>query len=243
MNKWVAIIIGVILVAGVGAFGFLYFQEAGDLKDAEAEIVTHLGTISGLETDLSASETEAADLSDKLSASESEVASLEGNVSTLEGEVSTLEGEVSDLTDQNSELDADLASANTKISGLQSSLSAAQSVNTSLTAELKTIKDPRHFESVTELSDWLQQDDTDTVYASLASGGLGNFMQMAFILQVRAARDGYILPAYILPGDGVTFVLNYAIIGDMMYFVDVTNDEVEAMVYLAGQPSHPEPLP
>ena len=225
MNKWITIVIWIVLVAGVGVFGFLYFQESGNLKDAEAEIVTHLDTISGLETDLSASEAEATDLSSKLNASELKV--------------TTLEGEVSDLTAEKTKLDSDLSAANSQISGLQSSLSAAQSASSALTAELKKIKDPRHFSSVTELTDWLQQDDTNTRYASLRAS------ERAFIRQVRALRDGFILPAveYFSSSNSMFYFYNMAIIEGTIYWISTSSDTLYNEGSFQPLPSHPEPLP
>ena len=63
MNKWINISIIVVLVAGLAASLFLYFQESSNLKAAEDEIDTLEGDVS----------------------------TLEGTVSTLEGTVSTLE--------------------------------------------------------------------------------------------------------------------------------------------------------
>ena len=40
MNKWISISITSILVIGLAASLFLYFQESGNLKDAEAEVST-----------------------------------------------------------------------------------------------------------------------------------------------------------------------------------------------------------
>ena len=190
MSKWIAIPLIVLLVAGAGALGFLYFQESVNLKDAEAEI-----------------------------------SSLEGNVSSLQSSLSTKTAEISSL-------EADLEVAN-------ASLQAAQTINTVLADELRSIKDPRHFASLQELVDWLDQDDTDIIYA------YKSLEELAFILQVAALRDGFLLPACFEDWDGdylVDNIGNLAYIGDEIFMVWPEDDTVFTWADVAPIPSHPLPL-
>lgn len=190
MNKWIAIPLIVLLAAGAGALGFLYFQESGKLKDADVEI-----------------------------------SSLEGNVSSLQSSLSAKDTDISSL-------ESDLGVAN-------ASIQAQQAINTVLTDELKNIKDPRHFTSLSELVDWLDQDDTDILYASKS------LEELAFILQVAALRDGYLLPACFEDWDGdylVNNVGNLAYIGDEIFMVWPDDDTVFTWAYVAPIPSHPLPL-
>jgi septal ring factor EnvC (AmiA/AmiB activator) len=228
MKTTIAIPIIAVLVIALVAVGFLDFQNMSNLNAAEDKIAEHEATIASLQSDLSTSRAEATDLRSKLTASEAEVSSLKGKVAGLETDKAGLE--------------SSLASTKSQLAQKTTDLTAAQTVNTTLTAELKKIKDPRHFSSVTELTDWLQKDDTNTKYASLKTGS-ANYVQMSFILQVRAARDGYILPVYFIFGSTSTWVSNYAIIGDTMYLVEAGDDSVTAYYRLWAVPSHPEPLP
>jgi outer membrane murein-binding lipoprotein Lpp len=197
-----------------------------------------------LQTDLAAKEAEADSLTSQLSDSEAEVTILQGNVSTLNAQVTKL---TTDLDSTKSQLDSTkslLATTQSQLSSTQSNLSSVQAANTTLTAELRKIKDARHFGSLPELTDWLQKDDTDTKYASLFDGTNRNYLLMAFILQERAVRDGYLLPAYYLPTSNSSWISNYAIIGDMMYLVEPGDDSVTAFWRLgSAQPGKPEPLP
>jgi len=190
MSKWIAIPLIVLLVAGCGALGFLYFQAKDNLSDAEAEI-----------------------------------SSLEGNVSSLQSSLSAKDIEISSL-----ESNLEVANA---------SLQAAQTINTVLTDELRSIQDPRHFASLPELVDWLDQDDTDIIYAHKS------LEELAFILQVAALRDGFLLPACFEDWEGdylVDNVGNLAYIGDEIFMVWPEDDTVFAWAYVAPIPSHPLPL-
>lgn len=190
MSKWIAIPLIVLLVAGAGALGFLYFQESDKLKDAESEI-----------------------------------SSLEGNVSSLQSSLSAKDIEISSL-----ESNLEVANA---------SLQAAQAINIVLADELRSIKDPRHFTSLPELVDWLDQDDTDIIYA------YKSLEELAFILQVAALRDGFLLPACFEDWEGdylVDNVGNLAYIGDEIFMVWPEDDTVFLWAYVAPIPSHPLPL-
>ncbi len=223
MKKWMPIIAICVLVVAVVFTVVLYLQKSSDLKAANSEIATQKTTISGLNTDLTASKAETADFKTKLTASEAEVATQKSNVA--------------DLTTKNTKLTSDLTAANSALSGAQSSLSAAQSANSALTSDLKKVKDPRHFASVAELTDWLQKDDTNTKYASVDN------IQRAFILQVRALRDGFLLPVSLYTDSSGHWVGNRAVIGTVIYMVTSTTDSVTAYDVCVAQPSHPEPLP
>jgi hypothetical protein len=244
LNKWLSIGISGVLLVALVATGFLYFGKSSDLKTANAEIATHKTTIEGLNADLAASK--------------SETANFKGNLATSEATVVTLNGSITDLTGKNTKLTSDLSTSNgllsaaqtelsstkSSLSSAQSALSTAQSTNSTLAATVKKVTDPRHFSSLSELTDWLQKDDTNTKYASLYTGTSRNYLLMSYILEVRAARDGYILPAYVIPGTTSSWISNIAIVGDTMYLVEAGDDSVTAYYRLASaQPVHPEPLP
>ena len=216
MKTAIALPIIAVLVVVVVVVGFLLFQNMSDLSAAEDKITEHEATIASLQSDLAASQAEVTDLKVKLTASQAEVSSLEGEVAGLE---------------------TNLASTRTQLTQKTTDLTAAQTVNTTLTAELKKIKDPRHFSSVTELKDWLQKDDTNTKYASMEA------VQRSFILQIRALRDGFLLPASFYYYNNVLYVINMSTIGNELYSVSSYNDTILLWDHVNAQPSHPEPLP
>ena len=172
---------------------------------------------------------EATRLRDELEDAQSQTATLEGNVSSLEAEVSSLQTRLSDSEVTVSSLEAELESA-------QNALGVQKDANSALAEELKTMKDPRHFESLAELTDWLYQDDTDEIY------GHEKPLLRSFILQVRALRDGYLLPVDVdvLPEE--LLISNSAVIGDSIYWVYSHTDDSDWAAYITPIPSHPLPL-
>ena len=210
--KWLAITFIAILVIGLAGVGYLFLQETNKLKGAESEIVTLEGNVS----------------------------SLEGTVSTLEGSVSTLETDLADSQVTASTLETNLGTANislkaanSKVSKLQADVSTQRTLNSALSEELKTVKDPRHFQSLTELVDWFDEDDTDTQYADESS------VKKAFILQVRALRDGYLLAALILADGGAAVI---AVIEDEYWAINPEDDDTQKLGNIDPIPSHPLPL-
>ncbi len=206
--KWLAITVIVILTVITVGGGYFLWQQTHKLGEAEAEIVSLEGN----------------------------VASLEGNVATLEGNVSTLETDLAELEATVSTLEADLETTNGEIEDLQADLSTQQNINSSLSAELKKVKDPRHFASLTELVDWLHKDDTDTKYKD------EEWINLSFILQVRALRDGYLLPVSFYEEGGRAYAINRAVIEDNIYSVWANTDHTAWHDYILAIPSHPLPL-
>jgi hypothetical protein len=163
--------------------------------------------------------------SSKLNDAESEISSLEGSVSSLQSTLTNKDAEILSLED-------DLDTANT-------SLQAQQEINATLTEELEKVTDPRHFSTLSELVDWLDQDATDVLY------GYEDLYELAFILQVSALRDGFILPACFEDLDSDYFIDNIgniAYIGDEIYMVWPEDDTVFVWAYVPPIPSHPLPL-
>ncbi|MCL0056462.1 hypothetical protein M1O20_06040 [Dehalococcoidia bacterium] len=240
MNKWIAIPVIAVLAVAVVVVGLFLWQQTSKLGEAESEIVALEGNITTLEGNISTLETELAEskatvstLEADLRTANSEIVALEGDVATLEGNISTLETELAESEARVSILEADLVTANAKIEDLQADLSTQRNINLALSEELKTVTYPRHFESLAELVDWLQEDDTDTRYAGEP------LLQQAFILQVRALRDGYLLPVSLYVEDELLWVSNSAVIGDSMYIVSPTDDSVVWYTHIFPIPSRP----
>jgi septal ring factor EnvC (AmiA/AmiB activator) len=177
---------------------------------------------------------------DKLGKAEDEVATLENNVSSLQGdlaasqaEASSLQGKLTASEATVTSLQADLSAANTTIKGLEGDLSGLRTTNSALSADLKKIQSPRHFSSLQELTDWLYKDDTNTKYTTESA------VQKSFILQVRALRDGYLLPVDFYQESGQWYVTNSAVIGDKVYRVRASDDSTWAIANTTPIPSHP----
>jgi septal ring factor EnvC (AmiA/AmiB activator) len=246
MNRWISISIIAVLAVGLVVSLFLYFQESGRLKDARLEIVDLEGTVSILETDLAAVEAEVSALETDLAEAEAEVSTLETDLAAAEAEVSALEQEklilftnLAAAEAEVSALETDLAAAEAEVSALETDLAAAEAEVSALSAELQTVKDPRHFTSLQELEAWLAQDNTDIAYPFASS------FERAYILQVRALRDGYLLPANFEDIDfdfTVDFVGNLAYIGNEIYYV-WAGDDSTFMWASNTPPLPPHPLP
>ena len=207
--KWLAITVIIILAIATIGGGYFYWQQTSKLAEANSEIV----------------------------ALEGNAASLEGKVSSLEGNVSTLETNLADSEATVATLGTDLEAANAEIDGLQADVSTQRTINSALSAELETVKDPRHFESLQELTDWLEQDDTNTKYAD------EDLIKMSYILMIRAVRDGYLLSVSLWASDGDVWVSNDALIGTSIYSVNAWDDQIiEWFEGMQPQPSHPLPL-
>ncbi len=263
--KWLAITVIILLVAGLAAAGYFYLQETNKLKDAQSEIVALEGnvatleenvstletnladseaTVTTLETDLEVANAEIGDLQADLSTQQTINSSLEGNISTLEGTISTLEGNVSTLETDLAEseatvatLETDLEVANAENENLQADVKTLQTLNLVLSEEVKKVKDPRHFASTQELADWLQKDTTDEEWT------LDDHTNYCYILQVRALRDGFLLPVSYEYFDEELYPYNIAVIGTEVYYVSVEDDyTIEVYFLYKALPSHPLPL-
>ena len=175
-----------------------------------------------------------ATLSSKLSDSEDQVTSLESEVAGLEGDVSSLQTQLTQEKSETTALQADLTSAESQVDSLNKSIASQQSTITQQASQIKIIQYPRHFNSVIELTNWLQKDDTNTRYAGLSTP------EISFILQIRAARDGYLLPVRLPIGGSLDYITNMAVIGDSVYSVRGTDDFVEKWMTISPVlPSYP----
>jgi hypothetical protein len=167
-----------------------------------------------------------------LAATISDLNSSQTQVTHLQADLNASELRITNLQ---SELDA----ASTELSQAYSELAGLTDANTSLTEELTVIKDPRHFNSLQELQTWLENDDTNTnsAYSSLTS------QAKAYVLQVKALRDGYILSACIDWDSNFIYSWNVAVIGDKIYSVNAATDVITAgPSFDEALPLHPLPI-
>jgi hypothetical protein len=87
-------------------------------------------------------------------------------------------------------------------------------------AEIAKVEAPRHFNSLDELQTWLQQAAVNTKYAALRP------IERAYILQVLALRDGYLLPAGFEIGATAFDAFNTAYISGTIYMVSPSTNAV-----------------
>ena len=209
---WACIGVIVVLIGSTGYLAFAYTGTNSDLTEANSTIDDYVIEVDGLEQDIANLNDDLDDMTDERDTLQTEKADLETELDDANSEISSLE---SSLSTKTSELNSEKARAN------------------ALQSELNTVMYPRHFNSVQELRDWLEQDDTDTMDESPA--------ELACILQVRALQDGYILCSFIAEIDyGVTDGCCWAFIEGDMYGIYPDDDEVE-YIYSIGTylPTYP----
>ena len=235
---WKIIVIAVLAI-GLIAVGVLYGIENSNLNKAKADIAelennvaTLENNIATLQTQLAAEQAHAAGLQTELTATINDL-----NVSL--DEIEQLESDLADSELRILNLEAELDEKNTELAQAYADISDLTDANIVLTEELNTIKDPRHFNSLEELETWLENDDTDTndAYSSLKS------QEKAYILQVKALRDGYILSACIDWDSNYIYSWNVAIVGDTVYSINAATDVInEGPSFYNDLPLHPLPL-
>ena len=91
----------------------------------------------------------------------------------------------------------------------------------------------REFVSLQELTDWLEQDDTDstlhfigTVDFTASQGSNYDCDDFAYCLQKSALADGYLMSTEIIIKRGTQHMINSTGIGNNIYFIEPQTDEV-----------------
>lgn len=264
-TNWVAIISIAALLVGLITLGVLYGIQTVNLNKANDNIAELESDVSSLESEITIKESNIVSLQTQLAAEEANVANLQTQLATEEAHVADLQDQLdvakSNLDSANSQIDqlqSDLGEAQQNLTDIQNQLDTAQANINQLQAdisqmqielnqayedlddaisELSTIRSPRHFTSLSELQTWLANDDTDTRYSSETA------LNRAYILQVKALRDGYILPVSIhYPGDHTFYSYNTAFVNGNIYIVSSYNDSYYFYVNPDIDPP-PYPLP
>ena len=235
INKWISISIPSVLAVVIIIAGIFLLQQTDELTETKSQVVILEGEVFSLEGNVLNLET-------RLTESTIEISTLEGTISTLQTEKDgaearglTLQTELTKANDDITEAIADLAEA-------QESITARQAIISKLSDELNFVKDPRNFKSLEELEEWLAEDDTDSNlrYDEIPT------TEIAFILQIKALRSGYLLPAWFedIDMDGtLDYVGNLAYIGTEIYYVWAEDDFVFLMIQTDVPPIADHPLP
>ncbi len=221
-TNWGIIVMGV-LAAGLVTFGILYGIGSSELSKAKANIADLENNVTALETQLAAEQTHAASLQTQLTAAINDLNSSQAQVTQLQADLNASELRITTLQSELNEASVELASLT--------------ATNAELTGELTLLKDPRHFNSLQELQTWLENDDTDTNYSSLTP------QAKAYVLEIKALRDGYILSACIDWDSNFIYTWNVAVIGDAVYSVNAATDVITpGPSFSDALPLHPLPL-
>jgi len=243
-----------VLAVALIALGVFYGQGVGKLDKAntqitaltanvtslEGQLTTEKANVASLQTQLAAEKANVVDLQTQLATAKSDLTTSQAKVTSLTTDLATANGKVTSLT-------SDLATANAKVTSTQASLDKANldlatavATNATQSTALKKVQDPRHFDILAELTAWLAKDDTNTNPAYASYSGYSK----AFILQVKALRDGYLLPACLDWDSSYIYSWNVAVVGGTVYSSDPTTDVLtQGPTFGSPPPSHPLPLP
>jgi len=200
-----------------------------DLNNAKNQQNASAGQNTALKADIETSNA-------KIAALESELAAVQAVNSGTQAEITA---QIDRLNTEVSKLNDELAKANINLNKANTDLNAQKTLVASQQAELIKLKDPRHFYTIEELNTWLQRDDTNTNPA-FATLGLAD---KAFILQVRALRDGYLLSAAVDADSEYIYSWNVAIIGAEIYVVTASTDGINKLGTVFQMPPAQRPLP
>ena len=109
------------------------------------------------------------------------------------------------------------ATANAKIDALNKDVSSKQSTIDSQAAQIKIMRYARNFSTIDELTNWLQKNNPVTWDPLTLTAP--QRVQMAFALEIKASRDGYLLPVVLPMFGNLDFMTNRAVVGDTVYEV------------------------
>ncbi len=182
----------------------------------------------------------------KVADANAQIATLQSQLSSAQSSVSSLQTQLAAAQKDASDQKTALQAANGQIASLNQQVGNLNSTVNTQAAQIKTMMYPRHFATVTELSNWLQKDDTDKLFGSIPPLQLTDLQkaQMAIVLQIKAARDGFIITTNLPLLGGLGGITNRALIGDTVYSVRAYDDFVEHIGNISpALPSYPIPPP
>jgi hypothetical protein len=228
---------------------------AGTNTSLQSQVSAAQARVSQLESELTAEKTRIAQLETEFAAAQAasqaaviaaqaDTAAAEAELQAAEIRLASIQAELAAAGANLTNIESQLAAANAQIAALQAAtlqITQLQAANLALTADLSKLRSPRHFNDLPELQRWLAVDDTNYAYPS------SNSIERAYILQVKALREGLILSANIQPaGLGGIFLtaVNYAVVGGtQVYRVNPDNDELVLVHPNVSPPIEQYPLP
>ena len=180
----------------------------------------------------------------KLTDAQQQVASLQSQTSSLQTSLTSTQN---DLTALKTKSASDLAAAkadsdaqNAQIAALQKDITSRQSTIDSQAAQIKVMRYPRNFTTIDELTNWLQKNNPVTWDPLTLTAP--QRVQMTFALEIKATRDGYLLPVVLPMFGNLDYMTNRAVVGDIIYEVRAW----DSFVQIGGRvtpavPSYPLP--
>jgi hypothetical protein len=167
-------------------------------------------------------------------------------VDSTEKQVASLQTSLSAAETRGTSLQKDLDAANKQIqtlsgsgSSLQQTVAQQASQIKALDEQIKTMRYPRNFATPEELSTWLMKDNTNSLYPNPTAVQRA---LMAFILQLHAARDGFILSVNLPQGGNLDLISNRAVVSDVIYEVRAWDDFAQRWGVIApAMPGYPIP--
>lgn len=233
-----AVLLGVVVI-GLGAFLFIKINELNNarrtISDLEYSNTTLEANVFSLEGQLAAERANVTSLNTQLASERVTVTNLQAELTSAKGDLTSTQSALATAQTSISALEGELVAAEARVAALQAdltiaqaNLSAATASNTALANDLNAVRSPRHFNSLQELTQWLANDDTDTNPAYATISGVAR----AYVLQVKALRDGYIISGYGFMEGSTMYYGNFAIAGSTVYDVDCVNDAVSPVSVL-----------
>lgn len=257
-NWWIFVVI-CLFAAGLITFGVLYFIEHNSLVEANENIVSLEENVASLQTDLISKQQNIDSLQEELSIELENVSSLESQLAEeidkstgLQTQLTAATNDLNASRTQVAQLQSDLNASNAQVTDLQSQLSASlanvasiqddlddaiSELNdaiadlTSANNELNRLTHPRHFNTLSELQNWLANDDTDT--KNISEGN------KALVIQANAQSDGYIVMCELYTSEGYIYAYCNAVVGgDKVYSWKPNSDA--PFLWLSGiTPAYP----
>ncbi len=176
----------------------------------------------------------------KLTDTEQQLTSTKADLNTAQTALSTTKGELAASTANATGLQNNLTTANAQIKDLNTKADASAKTIGQQALQIRTMMYPHNFSTIEELTNWLQKNNSKTV--DFNSTTALQRVQMAFALEIRASRDGYLMPVALPLLGSLDLVTNRAIVGDVVYDVRAWDN----LVQLGGRitpalPSYPIP--
>lgn len=228
-----------VILGGFGVCGWLIIQKNDDLNQANAAISSANASLAAIQGRLSEAQASVTALQRQLETERADASALQVELEASIVKVAALEMELESihalLDDNQGDIATEIKRLGDELADANADLIKLRAESAAVLAELTKIKNPQHFGSLEDLKAWLERDDTNTNpdYALLS------LADKAFILQVKALRDGYLLPAAIDADDDSIYSWNIAIIGSSIYVVSADTDEVYHLANFTAPPVHP----
>lgn len=146
--------------------------------------------------------------------------------------IEMLQADLATLAEENSKLEADLASTNAELVSLQTDYDALSSSYDELNedyeavtdelSQMKQIYPPRDFNSLSELRDWVENND---VSEKPVTQYVEDWYVRSLEIQEDAIKDGYVVSAdYDVDEDGLVIAWCTAIAGGRLFYWDPETD-------------------